>query len=347
LKEKSLIRLSIRFISAVALAALSVPALRAVAQQHVPPAPSAPTPQQTQPDAELPAPAPSAPTPAAPVFPKPDPANFTAPAPTKEVIDGFLSSNWGYDEDRIWQVQAILKTPVDGISKVIVLTGDKSGKEKPQVLSFFALPDGKHIITGDSIIEFGANPFVSVRQKMQEQADGPYRGAASKDLELVEFADFQCPHCKEAQANIDKLATDFPKARIVFQNFPIVQIHPQSATAASYGLCVSKQAGSPAFFQFASAVFDGQDGLATADGATLTLNSAVTKAGLDPAKISACAATPEIKAAVDASVKLGTEIGIAQVPTLVINGREVPATAPYDVLKKIVDYQVKMDSAAK
>ena len=31
------------------------------------------------------------------------------------------------------------------------------------------------------------------------------RGGASKDLELVEFADFQCPHCKEAQPTIDKI----------------------------------------------------------------------------------------------------------------------------------------------
>ena len=92
-----------------------------------------------------------------------------------------------------------------------------------------------------------------------------------------------------------------------------------------------------------SAVFDGQDGLATADGATLTLNSAVTKAGLDPAKIAACAATPETKAAVDASVKLAADLGIAQVPTLVINGREIPANIPYDTLKKIVAYQVKTD----
>ena len=92
-------------------------------------------------------------------------------------------------------------------------------------------------------------------------------------------------------------------------------------TAAAYGVCVAKLGGSTAFFQFAAAVFDGQDGLATADGATLTLNSAVTKAGLDPAKVAACAATPETKAAVDASVKLGKDLDINQMPTLVVNGR--------------------------
>ena len=114
---------------------------------------------------------------------------------------------------------------------------------------------------------------------MQHRANGPYRGSASKDFELVEFADFQCPHCKEAQANMEKLAADYPKARIVFQSFPIPSIHPEAVTAAEYGLCVSKLGSSTAFFQYAAAVFDGQEGLATPDGATLTLNSAVTLAG--------------------------------------------------------------------
>ena len=327
-----MIRPSVRFASAVSLVALSMFLMKASAQTQVPAAPA-----QT----------PAAPAPAAaPAFPKPDPQYFTASLPTKETINAFLDASWGYEENRIWQVQAILKTPVDGISKVIVFVGDKSGKEKPSALEFFALADGKHIITGDQIVAFGATPFAEYRAQMQQKANGPYRGAAAKDLELVEFADFQCPHCKEAQANMDKLMVDFPKARIVFEHDPIPSIHPQAVTAASYGVCVSKLGGSTAFFQFASVVFEGQDGLATADGATLTLNSAVTKAGLDPVKVAACAATPETKADVDASSKLASDIGISQVPTLVINGREVPANAPYETLKKIITYQAKLDGIA-
>jgi protein-disulfide isomerase len=338
-----LIRPFARLLSAAALIALFVPVFQAAAQQHVPPAPDSSA-QQAPAPPEQPAAEPSAPAPAGPpAFPKPDPANFTAASPTKETVNNFLTANWGFDENRVWQVQAIITTPLENVSKVVVFIGDKTGKEKPAAFSFFVMPDGKHIITGDSIINFGDHPFAEVRQKLQERADGPYRGSAAKDMELVEFADFQCPHCKEAQANMDKLVADFPKARIVFQNFPIGAIHPQSVQAAEYGLCVSKLAGSTAFFQYAAAVFDGQDGLATPDGAALTLNSAVIKAGLDPAKVSACAATPEIKANVDASVKLGTDLSINSVPTLVINGREVLANIPYDTLKKLVEFQAKLD----
>jgi protein-disulfide isomerase len=319
---------------AAALLASSL-SIFASAQEQVPAAP---------PQAAPSAPAPTGP----PTFPKPDPANFTATSPSKDVINAFLEASWGYDDSRMWQVQAILKTPVEGISKVVILVGDKTGKQKAQALQFFVLPDGKHIIAGEEIIPFGDHPYADYRSQVQQGADGPYRGSASKDLELVEFADFQCPHCKEAQANMDKLATDFPKARIVFQNYPLARIHPQAVKAAAYGVCVTKLGGSSAFFQYASAVFDGQDGLASADGAALTLNSAVTKAGLDPAKVAACAATPQTSTQVDASVKLAQDLNINQTPTLVINGRQVPiGGVPYETLKQIVAYQAKLDGVGQ
>ena len=323
-----MIRRSTRIAGAAALAVLVFPVFSARAQEQVPPAPSAPAP-------------------AAPTFPKPDPSNFTATAPSKDTINAFLQTSWGYDPERIWQVQAVLKTPVEGVSKVVVLLADKSGNQKPAALQFFALPDGKHIIVGDDILPFGEHPYADARAMLQQQADGAYKGTASKDLELVEFSDFQCPHCKEAQATMDKLAVDFPKARIVYQNFPLERIHPAAATAAAYGVCVTKQGGSNAFFQYAAAVFEGQDGLASADGVTLTLNSAVTKAGLDPAKIAACSATPEVHAQVEASVKLAQTLNINQTPTLMVNGRMVPlGGVPYETIKKIVEFQGKTDGGA-
>jgi protein-disulfide isomerase len=342
-KENRLIRHFRLFAGIATLAMLSFPTVYAAAQEQAQPAPQAPVqvpPAQAQP--------PSGPAPAAPpAFPKPDPANFTASSPTKETVNAFLEQSWGYDDTRVWQVQAILKTQLEGFSKVVVYIGDKTGKQKAQALQFIVVPDGKHIIAGDEILPFGDHPYADLRAQLQQRANGPYRGSAAKDLLLVEFADFQCPHCKEAQANMEKLATDFPKARIVFQNYPLEKIHPEAKRASGYGLCVAKQGGNPAFFQFAGAVFEAQDGLGTADGATLTLNSAVTKAGLDPAKISACAATPATDQEVEASVKLAEDVSVSQTPVLMINGRQIPVSAvPYETLKKIVEFQAKLDGIA-
>jgi protein-disulfide isomerase len=297
---------------------------------------------------EAAAPAPAAPTPAAaPVFPKPDPANFTAAFPTKEAVAAFLQASWGWDENRVWQVQAVQKTKVDSLSRVVVFWGEKTGKQRLAALQFFVLNDGKHAIASDEIISFGDHPYAESRTELQKRADGPYRNSPNKDLEIVEFADFRAQHGKDAQANIEKLAADFPKARIVFENYPLSS-RPQAVRAAEYGVCVAKLAGNDAFFTFANAVFDGQEGLANADGATLTLNSAATKAGVDAAKLTACMAAPETKAAVEASVKLGKDVGVGQAPVMLVNGRPIIITGgTYDVLKKIVAFQAQSDGVAQ
>ena len=281
-----------------------------------------------------------------PVFPKPEASDFTADSPTKAQVEGFLQASWGYDANRVYQVQRIVKTPVTGVSSVVVVVGEK-GNKQTGALQFFAMPDGKHIITGGEMLPFGEHPYAENRAMLVKRADGPTEGGPNKNLELVEFADFQCPHCKDAQATMDKLVKDFPDAHIVYESFPLVKIHPQAFRAAAYGQCVAKLGGSPAFFQFAAAVYEGQAGLGTDEGATLTLNSAVTKAGQAPDKVEACSKTPETKAAIDANVKLAEDLNVNQTPSLAINGRLIPLGGiNYDTLKEMINYHTKNDSPA-
>lgn len=313
---------------------------------------------QATPPAAPPAAAPAAPTdvPAAPkqsseaagpVFPKPDPAQFTSDSPTKEQVNAFLQASWGYDTNRVYQVQRIMKTVVPGVTNVVILVGEK-GRKETGALQFFALPDGKHLITGGEILPFSDHPYAENRAKLEERADGPSEGASGKGLEIVEFADFQCPHCKDAQPNMQKLIADFPNAHFVYESFPLTQVHPQAFRAAAYGSCVAKLGGNKAFFDYSAAVYDGQAGLATDEGATLTLNSAVTKAGQDPDKVAACAKTPETKAAVEANVKLAEDLNVNQTPYLFINGRGIPiGQIDYNILKQIVSYHAANDGAGK
>ncbi|WP_348266789.1 thioredoxin domain-containing protein [Edaphobacter paludis] len=278
-------------------------------------------------------------------FPPANPKYFTAPSPTVDTVNAFLKALWGYDDNRIWRVEAIQTTAAPGVSKVVVFISDKSPNAKVQTAAFFVTPDGNHVIAGDGVVPFGATPFAELRKILQTRADGASRGAASKDLLLVEFADLECPHCKEAQATMDQLVKDFPNARVVFQSFPLAQIHPFAFKAAAYGYCVQKQKND-AFFTYASAVFDTQAGL-TAETADATLKNAVTKAGLDPAAIDACAATPAIKEQVNASIKLAEDVGVNQTPELAVNGHLLPISqVPYETLKKIIAYQAQLDGVS-
>ena len=323
------------------------------------PAPSQPAPTQTAPAQQPAKPAQTAPAPKplqlqtldsgshADPFPPVNPKYFTASTPTVDTVNGFLKALWGFDPNRIWRVEAIQATDAPGVAKIVVYISDKTPNAKVGASVFFVTPDGKHAISGSDVVSFGATPFAEARKTLQDRADGAWRGSSSKDLMLVEFADLQCPHCKDAQAIMDRLAQDFPKARIVFQNFPIPEIHPYAFKAAAYGYCVTKQKND-AFFAYAADVFDKQTAL-TPDTADQTLNNAVTKAGLDPAAISACAATEETKKLVEASIKLGQDVGVNQTPLLSVNGHFIPLTGQgvsYDTIKAVVSFQAVQDGVS-
>ncbi|HEX4005851.1 MAG TPA: thioredoxin domain-containing protein [Acidobacteriaceae bacterium] len=293
-------------------------------------------------DGQISAPTPQAAPAAEPQFPPVDPANFTSTTPTKDQVDSFLKATWGYDTERVWQVAAIQKTAAAGISKVQVWVAEKPS---PQLgnFSFFVTADGKHIIAQDQVLDFGTRPFDNAWHTLQQRADGPSRGATGKQFMLVEFADFECPHCKEAEPIVDKLLQDFPQAHYVFQSFPLVNIHAEAFTAAAFGQCVFQQGGKDAFFKYAESTFDAQTALA-GQGADQALRNSVTAAGLDPDKVTTCAGTAEAKSAVHSSMQLGIDLNVDQTPMLFVDGRGLPMLAvPYEQLKKIIEWQFAND----
>jgi protein-disulfide isomerase len=318
--------------TALAAALLALAAAAAHSQQAPPPASEPPA-----------APAAQAP-PADPVFPKPDPHNFNADSPSVDTVNDFLRQTWGFDPNRVWQVEQISRTAAPGVTKVSVAVAEKGQKDQQGMMEFFVTPDGKHIIA-NGVLPFGSKPFEEHRQLLAAKATGPARGAPTKDLLLVEFADFQCPYCKEAQPTIQKLLQDFPNAHFVYENFPLSQ-HSEAPKAAAYSVCVAKTGGDEAFYKYSDVVFENQAAL-TPEGSDKALKDAVTKIGLDPEKIAACSTTPEAKAAVDESKNLAQELEVPSTPTLYVNGRGISlGNTPYENLKQIVAYQATLDGVS-
>ena len=88
--------------------------------------------------------------------------------------------------------------------------------------------------------------------------NGPSRGPANAPVTIVEFADLQCPACKAALPAIQRLLADEPKARFVFQQYPLTQMHHWAFKAAEYGECVYQQ-NPAAFWKFLDAVYGAQE----------------------------------------------------------------------------------------
>jgi protein-disulfide isomerase len=272
-----------------------------------------------------------------------NPRFFTAASPTLDTVNAFLKQIWGYDPSRLYRVMAIQPTAASGVAQITVYVSSTTAGAKVQAIEFYVMPDGKHAIAGGAgVLAFGAEPFADTRDLLRARADGATRGASAKALDLVEFADLQCPHCKDAQPVMDKIVKDFPKAHVVFQLFPLVDIHPSAFKAAAYGICVQQQSND-AFFKYADGVFAVQQSLTPATDDDL-LKTAATRAGANANAAATCATSAATKNTINADIKLAFDAGVNETPTLVVNGRALPLTGiPYDVLKQIIQFQATLD----
>ncbi len=280
-------------------------------------------------------------TPAAPVHFSERPT----PLPTEDTVNSFLFQMFGYEPTVTWKVMDIRPSEVPGLAEVLVVITNPQGSNPNKLL---VSADGKHAITGD-ILPFGAKPFEDARAKLEKGVTGPAKGPAKAAVTIVEFSDMQCPHCQKAAAGIEQLLAQEPEAHFVFQNFPLPS-HNWAEKAADYVDCVGRSSlGGPsndAVWKFIQKTFDEQANITEAN-TDEKLKAIATASGANGDDIAACAAKPDTKARVEASIALGTSVGVTGTPALFINGRNVPGGTPVDLLKKIVDFQASQEKSDK
>ena len=75
--------------------------------------------------------------------------------------------------------------------------------------------------------------------RLFHQANDPIAGNPNGTITLVEFSDYQCPHCVDMTQVVDNLIKANPNLRVVLKEFPIRG--PMSETAAKAALASAKQ----------------------------------------------------------------------------------------------------------
>src|SRR5271156_5227015 len=59
------------------------------------------------------------------------------------------------------------------------------------------------------------------------------QGPEDAEVTLVEYGDYECPHCGRAYSIVKQVQKHFGKRlRFVFRNFPLTEMHPYAETAA-------------------------------------------------------------------------------------------------------------------
>jgi protein-disulfide isomerase len=256
--------------------------------------------------------------------------------PSDATVDSFMQQTFGYDSQVSWKISSVKPAPVPGLAQVDVIIANPQGQ---QLSRFYVTEDGDHAVIGE-IIPFGAKPFEAANKILEKEITGPSRGPKDAPVTIVEFGDLQCPACKAAQPVIEALVAAEPKARFVFQNFPL-EMHNWAAKGAAYADCVGR-ASNDAFWKFVAKTYETQADI-TAENADEKLTALADGAGVKGAEIATCAATPATKAHVDASIALGKSVDVTGTPSLFINGRKIGSIDPRgaDAYKELVEFAAK------
>lgn len=139
------------------------------------------------------------------------------------------------------------------------------------------------------------------------------RGNSKAAVTIVEFADYNCPHCKEASEVFEKLYKKYKgKVNFVYGDYSIIG---NSAKIAEAAYCAGKQ---KKYWQFHHEAFKNQGKM---DDKKIT--EVAKSLGLKAKAFAACQKDKATVKFVADSKKEGARIGVTSTPTLFVNGRKI------------------------
>jgi protein-disulfide isomerase len=138
------------------------------------------------------------------------------------------------------------------------------------------------------------------------------RGAPDAPVTLVEYGDYECPHCGRAAPVVKDVLHRFDgQIRFVFRHLPLADVHPNAALAAEAAEAAGAQ---NAFWPMHDRLFEHQDALQLAD-----LVRHASELGLDTARFEEDLRTGRFSARVAQDVNTAEETGVAGTPTFFID----------------------------
>jgi Na+/H+ antiporter NhaA len=157
-----------------------------------------------------------------------------------------------------------------------------------------------------------AEPLTDLAVSVDPERDH-IRGPMKSPVTMVEYGDFECPYCGQAEPIVRELLADFGDVRYVFRHLPLTDVHPHAQMAAEAAEAAGRQ----------DAFWDMHDVLMSHQGA-LTLRDLMGYAadlGLDSARFANDLRDHVGAARVAEDVDSADMSAVSGTPTFFINGK--------------------------
>jgi Na+/H+ antiporter NhaA len=155
-----------------------------------------------------------------------------------------------------------------------------------------------------------------------------FRGPVDAPVTLLEYGDFECPYCGQAESVIRELLRDFGDVRYVWRHLPLNDVHANAQVAAEAAEAAAEQG---AFWEMYELLLTHQDALAPAD-----LMGYAEQLGLDRERFDHDLEDHVGAARIAEDVDGADLSSVSGTPTFFVNGRRHYGAYDIETLKQVV-----------
>jgi Na+/H+ antiporter NhaA len=155
------------------------------------------------------------------------------------------------------------------------------------------------------------------------------RGPSEAPVTVVEYGDFECPYCGQAEPTVRELLAERGDVRYVWRHLPLPDVHPRATVAAQAAEAAGRQG---AFWPMHDRLLDHQDLLRPAE-----LDRHAAALGLDVDAFRRDLHATDVVERVAADVDSADRSDVAGTPTFFVNGRRHHGAYDLDSLLHDVD----------
>lgn len=172
-------------------------------------------------------------------------------------------------------------------------------------------------------------------------APGYVLGSATAKVEIVEYADFECPACQHfavlTMPDVRDRYVNTGMVRWRFQDFPL-PMHPKAPFAHQGAACADEQGR---FWEMHDQLYFNQNKWVPAGNSARAVRDLAKAAGVDLAKYDACIKAGGHQKRIEASMRRGNALGVNSTPTFIIGNQIIETSISFDSMKVLIENALK------
>lgn len=170
----------------------------------------------------------------------------------------------------------------------------------------------------------------TIKQRVTAEEGDPFIGPATSTNEIIEFLDFDCPYSKSSAKMVHDLLARRPDVKIVFRDFPLLDIHPDAELAAKAARCIWRQNDPEMYLRYHDLLFANQE-----KHDLESLKGYASQVGAD-SRFVTCVEGTQVQADIQQSVVDAKSVGVSVTPTFFVDGQMVEGAADLNTMLGLI-----------